>query len=216
MVQDELYTVKLSDDFYRDSFTRVAVIIVFVCASGTLLIALSLYLYLSKPKPVVFPVNNDWRVQAEIGLTKSYRTQPELMQWVSDTIRKVFDYDFTHYMQQQKRMREYFTPTGWQSYLNQLNNYANYNNVQQDKLFVSAVPSGAPFVLQQGILSGRYAWWIQIPITLTSANSKEVIAKNLILQVLVVRVPTDASLTGVAIDNVIVQVTASNQLLGTG
>lgn len=216
---EEYYTVQLSDDFYRDSFNRFVVVVLGGITACALLIILSLYLFLSKPKPVLFPVSADWRVQELVPLEKPYRQAPDLLQWVSDVLQKSFVYDFVHYKQQQNEARHYFTTDGWNSYLNQLNNYANYNNVQRDKLFINATAKGAPFILQQGVLSGRYAWWVQMPIFLSYVGAQPLppgVNKNLILKVLVVRVPIQTNLTGIAIDNVIIETVKSNPFLGNG
>jgi hypothetical protein len=85
-----------------------------------------------------------------------------------------------------------------------LNIYANYNNVQSGKLFVRASPSGAPSLVNEGLLSGRYAWLVTMPITVSYSGYKPPGPRDLQLQVTVVRVSTLNNLTGVGIDNVVV------------
>jgi intracellular multiplication protein IcmL len=123
---------------------------------------------------------------------------------VNDTLLKVFVFDFNHYNEQLKNASQYFTEDGWKIFLNQLNIYANYNNVQAYKLFVNSSPASAPYLLNEGLLSGRYAWWVQIQVNITYAGYAPPPTKTLTLQVLVVRVPTLNNLMGVGIDNVIV------------
>lgn len=214
MAEQELRVAELRDDFYRDSFGKVILIIVSVCVAIVLLIALFIYLLLDKPPPVTFLVGSEWRVQPPVPLDQPYLLTSDLLQWVSDAIPRAFNYDFNHYNTQLNSATKYFTPDGWKVFLNQLNNYANYNNVQAYKLFVSGTPAGAPFILNQGLLSGRYAWWIQMPITVNYAGYNPPPAKTLVLQVLVVRVSTLNNLMGVGIDNVIVAKSATEQLLG--
>ena len=138
------------------------------------------------------------------------------MQWVSDALPRVFQYDFNHYNDQLKVASQYFTVEGWKVFLNQLNNYVNYNNVQTYKMFVSGIPASAPFVLNQGLILGRYGWWVQMPLTIKYFGSNRNSTQVLTLQVLVVRVPTLNNLSGVGIDNVIVEKNASNAPAGNG
>lgn len=201
---EEFHVVNLRDDFYRDSFGKVVVIIIGILTAIILLVALSIYLYLDKPPPVTFPVDKEWRVIKPVPLDQPYLSRPDLYQWVSDVIQKVFVLDFNHYNDQLKTASQYFTTDGWKVFLNQLNVYANYNNVQAYKLFVNGVPAGAPYLLNDGLLAGRYAWWVQMPITINYAGYSPPPSKTLTLQVLVVRVPTLNNLNGVGIDNVIV------------
>lgn len=215
MAEEALHVVELRDDFYRDSFGKVIFIIASIIVSILLMVMVAVYLYLKEPPPVVFPVDAEWRVQPAVPLTQPYLSEPDLLQWVSDVIPRSFIYDFSRYNDQLKQNSQYFTADGWRVFLNQLNNYANYNTVQTNKMFVNGVPAGAPFILNQGLLSGRYAWWIQMPITINYIGNNRTNYQNLTLQILVVRVSTLNNLIGVGIDNVVVSRTPG-QLIGNG
>lgn len=204
MTEETLVVVELQDAFYRDSFGKLVLIIVSFCTAIVLLIALSIYLVLDKPPPLTFPVADEWRVQPPVPLDQPYVATPDLLQWVNDTVQKLFVFDFTNYDDQLAVLKTYFTEDGWRIYLNQLNNYVNYNNVQTNRLFVSMELQGAPIVLNQGLLSGKWGWWVQMPITIKYAGAVPVPSKNITLQILVIRVPTLNNLDGVAIDNIMV------------
>ena len=164
MAEDELVTVILQDAFYRDSFSKFVLVIFSFCLAILLLLVLSIYLILDNPPPVTFPVAEQWRVQQPVPLDQPYIPTPELLQWTNDAVQKLFVFDFTNYNEQLAALKQYFTADGWKIYLNQLNNYANYNNVQKDRLFVSMELRGAPIILNQGLLSGKWGWWVEIPI----------------------------------------------------
>jgi intracellular multiplication protein IcmL len=216
MAEDELKVVALSDAFYRDGFGKVIGIIASMGIAIALLILMSLYLHLNKPAPVVFHVDESWHVQPPVPVDQPYRSVPELLQWVSETLPNVFVYDFNYYNTQLQAAQHYFTSDGWNVFLNQLNIYVNYNTVQSDKLFVNGYLTGAPVILNQGLLSGRYAWWVQVPIVIASIGNDHVYNQTLTLQVLVVRVPTLDNLAGVSIDNVIVAKKTDGSLAANG
>lgn len=201
---EEVQVVQLRDDFYRDSFGKVVVIISGVIGAIALMVGVSLYFFLNKPPPVTFPVATEWRVRAPVPLDQAYLSTPDLLQWVSDVVPKAFNYDFNHYNDQLKESSQYFTSDGWKVFLDQLNIYANYNNVQAYKMFVNASPTAAPSILNKGLISGRYAWWVQLPININYAGYSAPADKALTLQILVVRVSTLNNLTGVGINNIIV------------
>lgn len=218
MAADELHTVTIHEDFYRDSFGKVLLIIAsFIIAMG-LLAAISLYLYLNQPPPKTFLVEDEWRVQPAIPLNQPYLTTPDLLQWVSDVLPRSFQFDFMNYNDQLNEIKAYFTPDGWKVFQNQLNIYANYNKVQAYKMFVSAVPAGAPYLFNQGLVSesGIYGWWVQMPLTLNYTGYGGANSQTLTLQVLVVRVSTLNNLMGVAINNILVVKSASNQFSSNG
>ena len=216
MAEEESHVVTLRNDFYRDSFGKVIFIIVCICIAIGFIAATSVYLHLSKPSPITFPVYADWRVQPDVSLDKPYLTTPEMLQWVSEVIPKSFVYDFNHYNDQLKIASQYFTANGWKVFLNQLNNYVDYTTVVSNKLFVNRARTSAPYVLNPGLLAGRYAWWVQMPIVINFVGYNRSSRQNLTLQLLVVRVSTLNNLAGVAIDNVIVAKSSnSQQPLGT-
>jgi intracellular multiplication protein IcmL len=205
MAGEESNLVELEDNFYRDSIGKVILIITSICAIIIIFIMLSLYFYLDKPPPITFPVNDEMRVQPAVPLNQPYLSKPDLLQWVADVVPKSFILDFNFYNDQLQTISKNFTPDGWKTFLNQLNIYANYNNVQAYKLFVTSIPTAAPFVLRDGIIpeSGKYGWWVQMPITINYAGLKPPASVNVILQILVIRVSTLNNLIGVGIDNVI-------------
>lgn len=204
MAEEELPVVQLQKDFYRDGFNKLLLVIAgFIFVVG-LLGLISLRLYLEKPAPQTFPVDSEWRVQPAVPLSQPYLSTPDLLQWVSDSIQKAFVLDFYNYNDQLKHASQFFTQNGWQTFVNQLNIYANYNNVQAYKMFINATPTSAPIILQQGLLSGVYGWWVQMPIEVNFASYTKASKQSLLLQILVVRVSTLNNLSGVGIENVIV------------
>lgn len=214
MAGENLPVVQLHDDFYRDSFGKLVFIIISLVVGILLVSGLSLYLYLNQPPPVAFAVDKEWRVQPAVPLDQPYLTRPEVLQWVSNAISTVFVFDFMNYNTQLNSYKPYFTAEGWRVFLNQLNIHANYNNVQSNKQFVNGIPSGAPTEINQGLLAGRYGWWIQMPIILNYVSFNKSFSQNLTLQVLIVRVSTLNNLDGVAIDNVIVVNNSGTQVNG--
>src|SRR5207249_2526572 len=113
----------------------------------------------------------------------------DLLQWVADVFPNSFTLDFNHYSEELKSDEQYFTADGWTAFSNQLNIYANYNNVQAYKLFITATPESAPYILRQGVLpdTGKYGWWVQMPVTINYAGFKPQPNVTLTFQILVVR-----------------------------
>lgn len=200
------------DDFYHDRFTGVVLIILGVLIALSLLVLTSVSLYITKPPPTIFHVASDWRVQAPVPLEQPYLPMPDLLQWVTGVVPGAFSIDFLNYTDQLKASQGYFTENGWSVFMSQLNNYVDQAKLTSNRQFVNCLPTGAPFVINQGVLSGRYAWWIQLPVVLSFAGAVRSANIPLTLQLLVVRVPTDNNLMGVAIDNVIVPQEGGNNL----
>ena len=202
--EEVLEEITLRTYFYRDGF---ALLLTMLGAAFTFIVILSViagYLFFHKPPPILFSVGNEWRVLSPVPVEQPYLNTADLLQWVTNVLTKIFDFDFVHYDIELSQASQYFTSAGWNVFLNQINNYADYQTIQNTKLFVTATPTGAPFILNQGILQGRYAWWVQVPITLNYNNGIKVISKSITLQIFVVRIPTQNNLSGVGIDNILV------------
>lgn len=216
MAGEELQVVRLRDDFYRDGFYKILLAVAVIIVAIFFLIALSVYLYTSKPAPLNFSADNEWRILPPVPLNKVYLDTPDLIQWTSEVLPKVFSYDFLNYTSELKEAAQYFTPNGWQKFLEQINIYANFNTVQTSKMFVTTNASGAPFILNQGLLEGRYAWWVQMPVSINYVGIDKSSTTTLTIQALVVRVSTLNNLYGVGIENIVISKGEGNKARANG
>lgn len=205
MAEEDLQVIYLKDDFYRDGFSRVLLISFLMLGAIALLLALSLYLFLSKPPPVYFATDNEFRVVSPAPMNQPYLSVPDLLQWVNEALISSFTYDYVSYDHEIEKNKHYFTEEGWKKYLSILNNYAAAKTLQTAKIFVNAVPNSAPFIVNDGVLDGRYSWWIQMPLDIRSTGYQTNAVQAVTFQVLVTRVSTLNDLNGVAIDNILVK-----------
>ncbi len=206
MATQEFQTIRLKNDFYQDGFKKMLLTTATILAAGVVLIIVSVYLFLQKPEPVIFYTDNEWRILPDVPLDQPYVKTSDLIQWVSNVLPAAFTLDFINYNNQLKAVMQYFTDNGQKRFIDQLNLYISYNFVQNSKLFANGSAAGAPFILNQGLLSGKYSWWIQMPINVTFTSIERVTYQSFIVQVLVQRMSTLENLTGLTIENIIVSV----------
>lgn len=207
--------VRLQDNYYHDSFGKVIFIITALLFSIAFLVAISLYIFMNQPPPTTFRVAEEWRVVAPVPIQQPYLSEPDLLQWVSQVVPSLFEVDFLHYDNQLDEVKQYFTENGYQVFLKQLSNFdIDKKRIQSYKAFTQAEPTLAPIILNQGVLLGRYAWWVQIPINISYAGARDLNPLPITLQVLVVRTETTNNLVGILIDNVIVKKDEASSLTG--
>lgn len=204
MAGDQFEIMQIRDDFYRDGFYRILFVFLSLLAAIAFLGMLSFYLYFSKPPPVRFATDTEWRVLPPVPLNEPYLKLPDLIQWISEVIPASFTFDFVNYAKQLQNVSQYYTPNGFGKLIQILNNNVNEKTVEEGKLFVNTTAAGAPFILNQGVLQKSYAWWIQIPVNIRYITVGKSASQELTLQALVIRVSTLNNLNGVAIDNLIV------------
>ena len=203
MAEEELHVVRLRNDFYRDGFYKVIIAFALIIISVSMLGGISVYLFLEKPSPVTFVTDNEWRAFPPVPLKQPYKKTPDLLQWVSDTLPTLFTLDFLNYKTELSALRQNFTDNGWKKLTDLLATYASVNIIQNAKLFVNAEATGAPFIVNQGEIDGRYGWWVQMPIVIHYNSTDRHYDSSIALQALVVRTSTLDNLSGIAIDNLV-------------
>ena len=204
MQDEDVQIVTLRDYFYRDSFKTVLVIVCTALLLVCCLLGVVIYYYSSKPWPVVFAVEPGWQVQPPVSITKPFVSKADLLQWVSEVVPGLFTVDFLNYDQQVARRAKNFTANGCHVYQNQLKNFAAKDTLRDNHSFVNAKATDVPAIVNKGMLSGRYAWIITLPLLIDYFNLKTKETKKVTFQFTVVRVPTDVNLVGLAINDIIV------------
>ena len=199
-VEEAKQVIQLKSDFYRDGFRKVMFALGTAAAIVVLLLATSIYLLLDKPSPVNFSTDNEWRILQPVPVDQPFLSTSDLVQWVSNALLNLFNYDFVNYKTELEGNTHYFTENGWKKFLDVLNSYAPYNTVVSSKLFINGAINGAPYVLNEGLLAGRYSWWVQGSVNLKYSSG---LNQTLDMQILVVRVSTLNNLDGIAIENIV-------------
>ena len=208
MAGDELEIVRLRNDFYKDGFYKVFFALVMMAFAIFLLLCASLSLYLEKPAPLLFRTDNEGRVFQPVPLNEIYISNADLLQWTSKALPASFTFDFLNYNDELGAVQQYYTRNGFQKLLDLLAIYANDKTVQDSKLFIQAAPSTVPSLFNQGLINdnngGRYGWWVSMPMDLHYTTADKTFTTPVIIQALVVRVPITNDLSGVAIDDILV------------
>ncbi|MBV8803277.1 MAG: DotI/IcmL/TraM family protein [Gammaproteobacteria bacterium] len=211
MAEEELQVIRLRNDFYRDGFKKMIFVLGVLTTSTLLLIGTSVYLFINKPSPVTFTTDDDWRILPPVPIDKPYLSDANLLQWVSETLSTIFNFDFLTYENKRQVNQLHFTENGLKKYNEFLNSYLPNNSLQISKAVVTGVANGGPYILNQGILPPKkYAWWVQMPIKIDFVGYNRSYSQIFVFQALIIRVPTLDNLAGVAIDNLVIVSQKSN------
>lgn len=203
MVDDALELVRLRNNFYRDNYRRLVGILLLMIIINLGLVGAVVYLLTHKPAPQYFATSSDGRITPLYPLSESVVTPPELLQWANQAAVAAYTYNFVNYRQELQAASEYFTPHGWTQFTESLKATRNLETVQAKKLVVSATATGAPRITDQGLLNGRYAWKVQIPLLVTYESTSERIQQPVIVNMIIMRVSTLNTPKGIAIDQFI-------------
>ena len=205
MAHDALETVKLRNNFYRDSYRRVVVALMLSLLIIAVL-AVTLYWKISHPpQPKYFASTADGRIIPLIPLNSPNLNAREIRSWSVEAVVAAYSYNFVNFRQVFSENQKYFTTSGWDAFLKQLQSSGNLDAVQKRKLIVSAVPRGVPVIVNQGVLNGRYFWRVQVPILVTYQSQSETFHTDLLTTVTIRRISTLRRSDGIGIDAFVAQ-----------
>ena len=201
--QNALEIIHLRNHFYRDNYQKLMLALVAGFITLVLLVATLFYLVVYPPAPRYFAVSEDGKMVPLISMQEPNLSDAALLQWTTQAVVKAFSYNYVNYREALQSLRDDFTEQGWRDFAQALNDSNNLSAVLQRKYIVSAVPTGVPVIVEQGVRQGVYAWKIQIPLLVTSQSASEISPHTFQIEVLVVRVSTLKSARGVAIQQLI-------------
>ena len=188
--QDAIQTVMMRHEFYRDRFRWMLYGIVGLAISNILSAYTIYYLVNDRPEPRYFATRADGGLIRLVPLNEPMLTQSAILTWAGKAATDAFTFDFVNFRQQLQEAAQAFTPDGWRSFLQALEDSRNLDAVRARKLIVNAALQGAPVILTEGVVNGVYSWRIEMPIVVAYRSANEVQRQNLLVNMTVSRVPT--------------------------
>jgi intracellular multiplication protein IcmL len=199
MAQDAVKIVQLRNEFYRDNYHRVMFVLLLSIVINLALGALIFYMYTHPPSPKYFATSINGRITPLYALDKPNQSDPAVLQWANQAAIAAYTYNFVNYRQELTSAAVFFTPEGWQQFINALVATNNLAAVKAKKLIVSAVATKAPVILRKGILNGSYSWRVQMELMVTYQSASVFTQDKYTLTMLIKRVSTLNNPRGIGI-----------------
>jgi intracellular multiplication protein IcmL len=196
-----LGTVVVRNEFYRDgyrSLLRIAILQGLIIIG---LIAVMFYVvHIHQPENRYFATTEDGRLVPMIALSEPNLSTPALLSWVAQASTEVMTFGFNDYRRRLQEASRNFTRRGWDSFTKALQDSRIIDMVEANQQVVTAAPRGAPILKSEGEYNGRYQWTVQLPIVVTYQSGPKKRSDNLMLTLVIVRVPRLESPNGVGIE----------------
>lgn len=199
MSDDALTKITLRNTFYRDGQHKLIAVFLVSVIANIMLAALLIYIITHPPTPKYFATSSSGRITPLFALNEPNTSDNAVVQWSSVATMAAYSYNFVNYRTELEAASGFFTGAGWDQFMAALRDSNNLDAVKSKKLVVSAVVTGAPVILKKGLLSDRYAWRIQMPLLVTYQSASEFTQQNLNVTLLVTRIDTLNSPTGIGI-----------------
>lgn len=185
--------------FARDSLAWLRLIILIQLIFLGSLVAFVVMQFQAAPEPVYFPLKKGDQLIDTIPLEQSALTDAELLNWITEAMIVSFSFNYHNYDKIAEKIEEYFDSIGINSYLKMINEHKQIQQVVSKKLILSGRPTGAPRIVKDGVIDGRYAWEVALPFILKFRSQELKLDLELILDILVVRVSEQVAPLGVKI-----------------
>lgn len=194
----------------RDTYTRERhyfLMRLILCLSAVLSISIGANIYLAT-KPVeyrYFATDTEGRIRPLTALDQPIQSMNEILNWTTNAITQTYTFSFANYRQELQAARIHFTPQGWQGFERALQESRTIQTVLNNRFVTTAVPVGAPVVVAEGLANGRYAWRIQLRITVTYQSAQSSRSQSLLVTATVVRRPETENPRGLGIAQIIAE-----------
>ncbi len=204
MAEDALTVVTLRNQFYKDSQRKVMLALLIALVVNFVLASMLVYILTHPPAPKYFATSINGRITPLFPLNEPNQSDSAVLQWANQAAIAAFTYNFVNYRDELQASSGFFTPEGWDQFLNALQQSNNLEAVKAKKLIVSAVATRAPIILQKGVLNGSFSWRVQMPILVTYQSASEFTQQNNVVTMLITRVSTLNSPRGIGISQFVV------------
>ena len=200
---DALVAVKLRYEFYRDGYRRLVSLFLLMLVLNVSIIWGVFQVISTKPQSQFFATTSDGQIVALHPLTQPVFSTAQVLTWATETAMNAYSYDYVNYRQQISNVQKSFTSNGWQSFLDALNSSLMLKTVINQKLVMSAEPTGAPQVKNKGEVDGKYSWVIEIPMLVKMQGATTMPPTPVKVTLMVQRVSIENNPKGIGIVNYI-------------
>lgn len=196
-----LGTVAVRNEFYRDGY-RSLLKMTLIQSVAILGLIVTMYYVVSihQPQHFYFATTEDGRLMPMIPLDQPNLSSPALMSWVAQSTTEVLTFGFNDYRRRLQESSRNFTKRGWESFTQALQRSRIIEMMEANQQVLNSAPRGAPVLVSEGVVAGRYQWVVEIPLVLTYQSGAKTQNMNYLVTVVVVRVPRLESANGVGIE----------------
>ena len=187
LVEDIVATKLLRDATLREKAYNSNRITIVSIAALILSILANFYLFTREPDIRYFATDTDGKIKQMIAINEPIQSINEVLSWTSDSITKAYTFSFANYRQELQSVRPNFTTDGWNGFQRALEESGNLKAVIENMFVTTAVPRGAPVIVGEGLINGRYAWRVEVPIIVTYQSANTRTTQDLLVSAIIVR-----------------------------
>ncbi len=192
--------------WYQKNYYIILKLLTFVIFCLIISIAFSIYLYVTRPKPVYYAVTPDLQVAKLVPLNKPVLSEQGLINWTADVVTSSISLDFLDWREKLQSVKPNFSNEAFASFTKSMTDAGILKMIQEKRLNLSSVVKQAPVITNSGIINGVMSWKIEFPILLSYESSEGVeLTQELLAEVIVSRASTISTPRGVVLKQVVLK-----------
>ncbi|MFM8454365.1 MAG: DotI/IcmL/TraM family protein, partial [Gammaproteobacteria bacterium] len=156
-MQENEITLDNNEHFYRDFRGWTLTLFFFVSILFAALVILAMDMTQFVPTKRYFAVDREKRLIQEPPLNQALLSDNALLTWTSEALMNSASGNFMTFVKMRMEAKQYFTESGYDSYLDLLDATDLKKRVEGSRYVVSAAVSKAR-LLSSGTVAGVYAW----------------------------------------------------------
>jgi len=199
--QSGLGLVLSRNNFYRDHYKMASLVFFLFIAINALLVFGIVYKVAHPPETQYFAITPDGRIVNSRALSDPSVSDSYVLQWTTDAVRHSFAQDYIHYRSQLQSVADDYTAAGWTDFKNALLQSNNLRTLVDKKMVSNVTVTKPPVITQKQVVSGHYAWKINMSIMVTYQNATNSINMPFEITVIVLREPVSKYPDQIAINN---------------
>ena len=203
---DEVIATKLLRDtslrqkqFMNNKIIVILSIALFVSMLG------NFFLATQEPEIKYIAMDVDGKIKDITPLDQPIQSEEVIVNWAAGALTETYTMSFLNYREELSSARRHFTIDGWSMFEKALEDSSFLQTVEREKFVSSAVPSGAPVIINEGIIAGLYAYQIQVPLSITFESANGSTRMEQLVTVVVVRRSETESPVGLGIAQLIAE-----------
>jgi intracellular multiplication protein IcmL len=146
---------------------------------------------------VALPNGTDLPLKA---LSRPNVSNQALLNWATLAATATFTLDFVNLDKNLADLKDYFTKSGYDSFIAALQETNTLTTISDKKLVMSAVAIGPAVISAEAESADVHSWKVEVPITVSYLSVSEEEKRNKIVYLTITQVPTSEASKGIGIE----------------
>lgn len=190
--------------FYQDGYRKALAVAILSVAVNLVQGFGNYWLITHRPPPRFFATDAGGRLTELQPLSAPMVKTRKVLSFATEAVGAVNSFDFVNYRAQLTEAGEYFQPDAWEKFREAMHSSGTIRLVEDRRYVVSSQPTGAPILLEEGLMNGVYSWRVKFPFTVTYQSANEVKNVGRMALVTVSRVSVTERDSGIAVVSLVV------------